>query len=119
MSQISFRQELARKSLHITSVVVPVGYAVGLSRKLLLIALSFAAVVALTVELARAYHTAARHHFHRLVGVLLREHEHLRWSGATWLVLAFLALVLIAPREVAVAGMWALSIGDAAAAIVG
>lgn len=111
--------EVARKALHLLFVVVPIAYAAGLPRTLLVIMLGAAALAALVVEVARARHPATRERFGRLVGMLLREHEHQRWSGATWLVLAMLALAALAPRDVAIAAMWAISAGDAAAALVG
>lgn len=116
---LSLRRELARKALHLTSVVVPVAYAAGLPRRTLIGALALLALIALVVELVRARHAALQAHFHGVLGPLLREHELARWSGATWLVLALLGLVLWTPRDVAIAGMWAVSVGDAAAALAG
>ena len=75
--------------------------------------------VALAVELARARHGATRIVFTRVTGRLLRLHEHERWSGATWLLLAFLGATVVAPRDVAISAMWAIAVGDAAAAMVG
>jgi dolichol kinase len=75
--------------------------------------------VALALELARARHGATRIVFTRVTGSLLRLHEHERWSGATWLLLAFLGAAVFAPREVAISAMWAIAVGDAAAAMVG
>lgn len=117
--RLSLRREVARKALHLVFVVVPVAYAFGFPRGWLVGALGAGAFVAVIVELARAVHVPSRERFVRLVGALLREHEHARWSGATWMVLSMLALVALAPRAVAVAGMWAISAGDAAAALAG
>jgi dolichol kinase len=116
---LSLRREVARKALHLTSVIAPVAYAAGLPRRLLVAGLAVLALIALVVELARTRHEALRAHFHGVLGALLREHELARWSGATWLLLALLSLALLAPRDVAIAGMWAVSVGDAVAALVG
>lgn len=118
-TRLSLRLEVARKALHLVFVVVPVAYAFGLPRKLLVAALGTAAIVAVAIELARAWHVPTRERFARWVGALLREHEHTRWSGATWMVLSMLGLAALAPRDVAIAAMWAISAGDAAAALVG
>jgi dolichol kinase len=117
--RLSLRQEVARKALHLVFVVVPLSYAFGFPRRLLVLALGAASVAAVTIELARAWHSPTRERFARWVGVLLREHEHTRWSGATWLVLSMLGLAALAPRQAAIAAMWAISAGDAAAALVG
>jgi dolichol kinase len=117
--RLSLRREVARKAQHLVFVVVPLAYALGLPDRWLVTALGAAAVAAVTIELARAWHAPTRERFVRWVGVLLREHEHVRWSGATWMVLSMLGLAALVPHGVAVAGMWALSAGDAAAALVG
>lgn len=117
--RLSLRREVARKALHLVFVAVPLAYAFGIPRRWLVTALGAAAVVAVAIELARAWHVPTRERFVRWVGVLLREHEHARWSGATWMVLSMLGLAALVPRGVAVAGMWAISAGDAAAALVG
>jgi len=110
---------VARKAIHLLSVALPLLYAGGLSRRTLLIVLSLASVVALVVEVGRARHAPTREIFHRATGSMLRPHEHTRWSGATWLVLSFLGSVALYPPDVAVAAMWGVAAGDAAAALVG
>lgn len=117
--RLSLRLEVARKALHLVFVVVPVSYAFGLPQRLLVTALGAAALAAVVIELARAWHTPTRERFARWVGMLLREHEYTRWSGATWMVLSMLGLAALVPRDVAIAAMWAISAGDAAAALVG
>jgi dolichol kinase len=98
---------------------VPVAYALGAPRSLLLPALLALVAVAAVIELARARSEHARERFLRATGVLLRAHEHERLSGATWMLAAFAFAVALYPRDVAVAAMWAVAVGDASAAIVG
>ena len=117
---LALRHELARKALHLTSAVVPVVYASGLIERRWLAAFVLVLLgVALAVELGRARSERLRAHFTRATGALLRSHEHHRWSGATWLLAAFALAILLFPPMIAVAAMWAVSIGDAGAAIVG
>jgi dolichol kinase len=118
-SALSFRRELARKSLHILTIAVPLAYAGGLARRTLIVVLAALCLVVVAIELIRLRHQATRAVFQRAVGQLLRSHERQQWAGATWLLLAFLGAVLIAPRDVAITAMWAVSAGDAAAALVG
>jgi dolichol kinase len=118
-ARLSLCREVTRKALHLVFVVVPVAYAFGFPRRWLVAGLGAAALVAVVIELARRWHAPTRERFVRLVGVLLREHEQARWSGATWMVLSMLGLAALVPRAVAVAAMWAISAGDAGAALVG
>jgi len=116
---LTLRRELARKALHVTSAVVPVAYATGVPRAVLLPLLLALVAVAAAVELARRRSDRARERFLRATGLLLRAHEHQRLSGATWLLVSFALAVALYPRAVAVAAMWGVAIGDASAAVVG
>src|SRR5688572_31714334 len=116
---LSLRREVARKGLHLLSMAVPVSYAAGLSRPLVSWILAFALAAALAVEVARYRSARARTLFHSRFGSLLREHERHGASGATWLVVALLVAAVFFPRDVAIAAMCAVALGDAAAAIIG
>lgn len=116
---LSLRHELARKALHLTSAVVPVAYAAGVPREPLLALLAVLLVTAFLVELTRRRVHLVRQAFHRATHPLLRAHEHERLSGATWLLVAFVLVVWLCPRSMAIAAMWAVAVGDAAAAVVG
>ena len=116
---LALRHELARKALHLTSAAVPVAYAAGAPRLPLLALLGVLLVIALLVELTRRRVALVRRAFHQATDPLLRAHERERWSGATWMLVAFVLVVWLCPRSTAVAATWAVSVGDAAAAIVG
>jgi len=116
---LSFKRELTRKGLHILSTAVPIAYAAGLARSVVVWALASALAVAATVEVIRVRSARARSLFDAGVGSLLREHERHSLSGATWLIIALLAGAAFFPRGIAIAAMCAVSLGDAAAAIVG
>jgi dolichol kinase len=116
---LSFRRELTRKGLHILSTAVPIAYAAGLARSVVVWALASALAVAAAVEVIRVRSARARSLFDTGVGSLLREHERHGLSGATWLIIALLVGAAFFPRGIAIAAMCAVSLGDAAAAIVG
>ncbi|MGQ0712620.1 MAG: hypothetical protein ACT4PJ_02690 [Gemmatimonadaceae bacterium] len=82
-------------------------------------ALAWALVVAVVVEIARARSDRARSFFNARVRGLLRAHETGGLSGATWLIVALLVAAVVFPRDVAIAAMGAVAVGDAAAAIIG
>lgn len=116
---LTVRRELARKALHMSWAVVPIAYALGAPRRLVIGALLVASATAVVIELARARSERVRLVFDRATGLLLREHEHHRWSGATWLLLSFLLVTVLFDTQAAIAAMWAVAVGDASAAIVG
>lgn len=116
---LTVRRELARKTLHLLWAVVPIAYSLGAPRRMVVAGLIAASACAIIVELVRTRSIHARAVFDRATGLLLREHEHLRWSGATWLLLSFLAVALLFEAPIAIAAMWAVAVGDASAAIVG
>lgn len=116
---LTARREMARKGLHLFSVAVPVAYAAGLTRLAVIVALVSALAVAGGIEIARARNERVRIFFHAKVGGLLRPHETEALSGATWLIVALLVAAVAFPRDVAIAAMGAVAVGDAAAAIVG
>lgn len=118
-SPLSLRHELARKAIHLAAAAVPVAYALGAPRARLLAGLLLLLAIALLVELARWWLPAARRAFTRATGALLRPHEHAGLSGATWMVASFALVVWLAPPRAAIAAMWAVAVGDAAAALVG
>jgi dolichol kinase len=116
---LTVRRELARKALHLSWALVPIAYAMGAPRRLVIGTLLGACACAIIVELARSRSERVRLVFDRATGLLLRAHEHHRWSGATWLLLSFLLAVLLFEAPIAIAAMWAVAAGDASAAIVG
>lgn len=116
---LSLRRELTRKTLHLVSTVVPVSYAAGVSQAAVIWVLVFALAVALAVEIGRHQSVRARTLFDTAVGGLLREHERRGPAGATWLILSLLVAAVVFPRDVAIAAMCAVALGDAAAALVG
>jgi dolichol kinase len=115
----ALRSELARKAIHLGSSAIPLAYASGAPRNAVLLVLAALGSVALAVEVTRFRSERVRLAFVRAVGTLLREHEHRAWSGASWLLAAYVLSVLLFPRGIAVAAMLAAALGDASAAIVG
>lgn len=102
-----------------SSVVAPLAYATVMPRRVVLVVLVALLSVAVAVELGRHHIPSMRRAFDRAIGSLLREHERTGWSGATWLVAVFIGVVALAPAPAAIAAMWSVSMGDAAAAVVG
>ena len=116
-----------RKVFHVlASSTVPVFYWLlpGVSttdqgRTFILLVLTPITVMALLVEGLRMLNA----HFNRYVmmrfSLLIRQTEQSRFTGATFVCLSFLLVVWLFPRNIAVAAMFFLTIGDTAAEIAG
>jgi phytol kinase len=115
----SFRRELARKAIHLSSAAVPIALALGVERLIAVIVLGGLALIAVTVEAARASSPSIAARFDALFVSLLRSHESTRVTGATWLISAMFVAVLVLPRDPAIVATWAAAAGDSAAALIG
>ena len=115
----SFRRELARKAIHLSSAAVPVFLAAAGPRSVALVVLGALALIAIGIEVARALSTPIASRFDALFLPLLRSHEQRQVTGATWLLVSMFAAVLLLPRDIAIVATWAAAVGDAAAALIG
>jgi dolichol kinase len=112
------RRELARKTFHVASVVLPLA-AWHLPRRTGVTLLASLAVIALLVELARFRLRGPRYYFLRYTRPMLRGRERRGLSGATHMALAYAAAIALFPVPIAVAGMLYNALGDTAAALAG
>jgi dolichol kinase len=94
-------------------------YARGVSREIIEALLAGALSIAVIIEVARRASPGARHTFLRVFGALLRDRERTALTGATWLLAACLAAVVLLPRDAAVATLWCAAAGDPAATLGG
>lgn len=115
----SFRRELARKAIHLSSTTVPIALALGVERRVALLVLGALALIAVAVEVARATSPTIGARFEGVFHPLMRLHESTRVTGATWLISAMFLAVLLLPRDAAIVATWAAAVGDSAAALIG
>jgi dolichol kinase len=117
------RRELSRKALHLLFAAVPLSLAGGVARAPMIAVLAVLLALAVALEVSRVRSPAVARAFTRTVGPLLRERERdtqrMYWTGATWLIGVSLAAVALLPRADAIAVTWAVTVGDASAALVG
>ncbi|MCC7052526.1 MAG: hypothetical protein IT355_04620 [Gemmatimonadaceae bacterium] len=113
-------RELPRKTLHLTTMSVPVGLSLGVPQRTVALALLALFGVACGVEFARRRSRRFGAFFEGTFGSLLRPHErHRGITGATWLLAAFALTTLAAPPAAAIAATWAGAVGDGTAALAG
>ena len=115
------KPELARKAIHISSILLPIyyRYVFNYDKKLMILVLSGLTLSTLVIELFRLENKNFHRYFHLLFGVVLRKHESYEFTGATYLLVSAMICVSFFPADIAFASMAFLAIGDTAAALVG
>lgn len=115
-------KEALRKSVHISSVAIPLAYRyiLGFNNRLLMFILMLVALIlSLGIEFYRLHIPSFRKLFHRMFGLILRRHEHRDFTGSTFLIFAGMLSVAFFEPIIAFLAMSYLSIGDTFAAMVG
>lgn len=76
--------ETLRKSIHLSSLVIPLGYRyiLNYNRRITFTIVLVALVVSLVVEFHRFWQRSFRKTFHRLFGMILRKHELKDFTGS-------------------------------------
>ncbi len=118
----SYQGELFRKGIHLSSLTIPVGYA--LLDKGTMLAILFPVTVFLVVtDIARIYSPSFRAFYHRLFGWLMREHERSPGSkslnGASYVLLSACICILVFPQVIAITAFSILIVSDTVAALIG
>jgi dolichol kinase len=121
-NKISFASELKRKLIHISSSWIAFA-CLFLSKDIMLVIIGSAFFGCLLFDVFRVYSKGFNDFYLKYIGPVLRSHEYhikkITFTGATYLMFAALLCIIIFPREVAFAAILLMTIGDAAAAIVG
>ncbi len=120
---IPYRYELIRKAIHLLAMALPFGMLV-LDRRPALVILAGLTAVALTTEVSRAHSASVRTWVNRVLGWMMRAEEkppagQVRLSGATWVLISALLLLVCFPVHLASLALTVFMVGDAAAALVG
>ena len=115
------KRELLRKSVHISSLLMPFGYRYIFhnDRKLMFLVLVPLALIALIIETFRQEHKTFKSIFYKTVGFMLRKHELHNFTGATYLMISTIICIAIFPSDIAFLALCFLAIGDTLAAVIG
>ena len=117
--QLTLRQELFRKALHVSAAAFPVAYYLGVSREPLAKLLALTTLAAVLAEAARRSNILAAALYDRWFGPLTRPAEKHTTTGATLLAFACLSAVLVLSKNAAIASMWCAAVGDPCATVAG
>lgn len=110
--------EILRKGIHLSMLIIPVGYCF-LSKATMLIILGITVLVALCVEGVRFRWKLFARCFNRFVGNLLRRSEQAGLTGATYLFAGAFLTILMFDKVIALIALLFLIISDALAALIG
>ncbi len=119
---IDYRNELARKAIHLFSISIPTIY-FFIPRWLALCLLLPVTIAFVTVDLARYYIPVVSRWFYRWFGGLLRRHEvdtaRKRLNGASNVLISASLCVLLLPKIIAINAFAILIVSDTTSALVG
>ncbi len=115
---MSLLTELKRKGLHFSSTWVPIAYYL-IPEYVGKLALLAAAAVILFLDVLRIHEPRARDTFYKLFGDIVRDHEKSTLLGSTSMVISALLTVYCFEKNVAVAALCFLTVGDSMAALIG
>ena len=111
--------ELIRKSIHVSFLIVPLAYFYGVPKHIVRDFLLVGTVVSIGFEILRLHEPRVRSFFRQFFGGLTRRHEKRALLGSTYLMIASLVSVELFSVEICTAALGALVLGDTAAALVG
>ncbi len=114
-------RETLRKSIHLSSLLIPLGYRYVLdyNRKMMFYLLLAAFAGMLVIEFVRFWQRGFRKTFWWMFGLVLRKHELRDFTGATYLLFSAMLCVAFFEPNIAFCAMAFLSLGDTFAAMVG
>lgn len=119
---ILYKDELLRKTIHLTSLSIPIIY-YFISSETAAIILAILAGLALIIDWTRYLSPDVGKIFYKIFGFLLREHEvdHQKrnLNGATYVLISALVGVLIFPKLIFITAFSILIVSDSLAALIG
>jgi len=122
VNKISIKNELLRKSIHLSSSVVPFLY-YFVDRVLAIYVLSAACVILILLDIFRAKHDAVGDLYLKFMKPILRGHEIEKnnsfFTGGTYITIAFLLCVVLFPKPLAITSMFVVIFCDSMAALIG
>jgi len=120
--QIGLKNELLRKAIHLSSVVIPISY-YFLEKNFLLILVGIGTVFMVLLDLARKVFPSVNNFYVKVMGFVLRKHEtdvkkHF-FTGGTFYAIGFFLTLLFFKREIAAPALMIMIISDTMAALIG
>lgn len=110
--------EVIRKSIHLSCVVIPLSY-LFIEREWVILLLGGAVLISVFFEAMRLKHEGFSRWVHGLIGRILRDHEKTRFTGSTCLLIGAFFTVLFFDKPIAISVLLFMIVADSAAALIG
>lgn len=120
-SNISYKQEILRKAIHLASLSIPISY-IFLSNINMLIILVPITFIFIVFDVLSKKVDLFINLLMKYFGAMLRPHEKKGvglFNGATWVLISATICVIIFPKIIAITGFTILIISDLSAALIG
>jgi dolichol kinase len=120
-SDITFKQEVLRKALHMVSLSIPVIYSF-VTKEFALWILIPLTIILIIFDMISRKNNKFRYFFHKIFAGIMRPHEYndvFTLNGATWMVLSALICVILFPKLFVVTGFTILIASDISSALIG
>jgi dolichol kinase len=116
--EISFLNELKRKAIHLFALIIPVSY-YFLPQTTALLIYIFVALASITVDIIRIKKYHIGRVFTWILRPILRRHERRGFTGSSYILSAMVLSIIFFEKNIAVAVISFVIVGDLAAALVG
>lgn len=119
--KISFKHELARKTIHMVSISIPLAY-FFITKELALWILVPLTIASVIIDFGSRKPGKFRDIFHKIFGKILRPHEYydvFTLNGATWVLISAVSCILLFPKLIMISGFFILIISDISSALIG
>lgn len=122
IQQISYFQEILRKSIHLSSLTIPIVYCFVTKQTGLLILIPLT-LIALAGDVTRRFSPGVRGIVNRYFSRMMRPHEldstRFLLNGATYVLMSATVCVLVFPKIITIIAFSILIVSDIAAALIG
>ena len=118
-NKLSFKNEIARKLLHLTALIIPAAY---LRINNLFFVNSFISVLFLSIiflELMKKNNTIIWKIFNSFFNPFIRKYEYKKPMGSSYMIFSFFLIILFFNKTIVATSMFITIISDALAAIIG
>ncbi len=120
MNIITYKEELIRKLIHLTSLWIPISY-LYCSTAVMLKILFPLMIIAIAIDCVRKFSSKINGLVNKLLGKIMRqdERESTSFSGATYLLMSSVLTIAFFEKEIAIFALTILMISDSCAALIG